>query len=96
MTEVIEERTAIGRLSQYRLFEAGGKSAREAKEDLIVGTLAEADGTSPSIAACAESMAVLWSLRYDELELAEPLAQLIRDERIVRAHDGGLSLSKGE
>jgi hypothetical protein len=96
MTEVVEERTAIGRLSQYRLFEAGGKSAREAKEDLIVGTLAEADGESPSIAACAESMAALWGLRYDELELAEPLTQLIRDERIVRAHDGTLSLSEGE
>ena len=96
MTEVIEERTAIGRLSQYRLFEAGGKSAREAKEDLIVGTLAETDGTSPSIAACAESMAALWTLRYDELELAEPLTRLIRDGRIVRAHDGTLSLSTDE
>ncbi len=56
MTEVVEERTAIRRLSQYRLLEAGGRSAREAKEDLIVATLAEVGGDSPSIAECAESM----------------------------------------
>jgi hypothetical protein len=83
-------------LSQYRLFEAGGESAREAKEDLIVATLAEMDGTSASIAACAESMAVLWTLRYDDLELADPLSHLVRDGRVVRAHDGTLSLSTRE
>jgi predicted nucleic acid-binding protein len=93
MTEVVEERTAIGRLSQYRLFEAGGKSAREAKEDLIVATLAEMGGTAPSIAACAVSMATLWSLQYDELELALPMTRLIRDGRITRAHDGEVALS---
>jgi hypothetical protein len=96
MTEATEERTTIRRLSQYRLFEAGGESAREAKEDLIVATLAETDGISASIAACAESMAVLWTLQYDDLELADSLSHLVRDERVVRAHDGSLSLSTSE
>ena len=96
MTEAVDERTAIRRLSQYRLFEAGGESARQAKEDLIVATLAEVGGTSASIAECAESMDVLWTLRYDDLELADPLNHLVREGRVLRGHDGSLSLGTDE
>jgi hypothetical protein len=96
MVEVIEERTAIRRLSQYRLFEAGGQSAREAKEDLMLGTLAESGGTVASITACAESIEILWSMRYDELELADAVNHLVRDGRVLRSHDGSLSLSATE
>lgn len=92
----VDERTAVRRLSHYRLFEGGGESARVAKEDLIVATLAEMDGEAGSIAACAEAMAVLWGLKYDDLELADPLNHLIRDGRVCRAPDGVLALSEGE
>jgi hypothetical protein len=93
MAETVGDRTSIRRLSQYRLFESGGETAREAKGDLIVATLAEADGTCASIHECAEHMAVLWGLTYDELELADALVELLRDDRVIREHDGRLELS---
>jgi predicted nucleic acid-binding protein len=41
-------------------------------------------------------MAVLWTLQYDDLELADSLSHLVHDGRVVRAHDGSLSLSTSE
>ena len=94
--EVTDERIAIRRLSQYRVFEGGGESARQAKEDLIVATLAETDGMSESITACADNMATLWRLKYDDLELADALGHLIHEQKVIREHDGSLHLTSSE
>jgi len=86
----------IRRLSQYRPFERGGQSARERKEDLILAGLAEAGGACTSIGDCAATLRTLWGLRYDDLELADPIAHLIAEGRIVRNTSGAPSLSTDE
>ena len=91
-----DDLATIRRLSQYRPFERGGASARETKEDLILAAIAEAGGRCASIGDCASTIEVLWGLHYDGLGLAEPINRLIAEKRVMRANDGGLSLSDGE
>jgi hypothetical protein len=86
----------IRRLSQYRPFERGGQSARERKEDLVVAGLAEAGGSCTSIGDCAAAINALWGLSYDELELADPIAHLIAEQRLVRDSSGSIALADSE
>lgn len=91
-----DDLATIRRLSQYRPFEHGGASARETKEDLILAAIAEAGGRCTSISDCASTIETLWGLHYDALELADPINHLIAEQRVLRANDGGLSLSATE
>src|ERR687888_2592524 len=55
MAQASELRT-IRALSQYRPFEGGGASVRDAHEDLVLAAFAEAAGSFPSIADAAEAI----------------------------------------
>jgi predicted nucleic acid-binding protein len=86
----------IRRLSQYRPFEGGGTSAREAKQDLLLATLAEAGGSCDSIGECNTYLTTLWGLTFEELELADLLNALIHAGQLNRGADGTIALSPAE
>lgn len=92
----MDDLTAIRRLSAYRPFERGGASALEAKQDLILATLAEAGGACASLSECRESAQTLWGLALDHLEIAQAVNGLIAAGSILRAADGALELSPSE
>lgn len=85
----------IRKLSQYRPFERGGRDAREAQEDLLLAALAEAGGTLESVRACCETIAVLFSLHLDEVEVGAALNGLVKGKRVQR-ENGEFKLSPVE
>jgi hypothetical protein len=90
-----EDLATVRRLSQYRPFERGGASAREAVEDLVLASLAEAGGTFDSVEACRDAVRTLFSLDLDDIEVGRALAALTRERRVTR--DGyGFELALGE
>jgi hypothetical protein len=86
---------AISRLSQYRPFEAGGATAREAIDDLLLACLAEAGGEAKSINDCVDTASTLFTVTLNEVEVARSLGDLVKAELVVRT-DGRFRLSSDE
>ena len=84
------------RLSQYRPFERGGASARDAQDDLVLAALAELDEPCPSIQACSEYLEAGFEIRLDTLEIARALDTLMNGGQVIRGKDGAYALSPGE
>lgn len=78
---------AVRALSQYRPFERGGASAREAQEDLLAACIAESGGSVPSRAALRDAVETLFRIELHQAEVDRGLGQLIKDNRVSR--DGG-------
>jgi hypothetical protein len=76
--------TAVRRLSQYRPFEGGGASAREAIDDLVLACLAEADGGSASLPECVDIAKTLFTIELHDAEVARSAGDLIDGERVER------------
>jgi hypothetical protein len=79
------ELPVVQRLSQYRPFERGGASAREAQEDLVLATLAERDGPCASIDECRTDISGLFGIELDTMEVARFLEALKKDTATVAA-----------
>lgn len=86
---------AVSRLSQYRPFEAGGASAREAIDDLMLACLAEAGGETSSISDLVETAATLFTVDLNEVETARSLNDLVKAGTVERV-DGHFRLSEAE
>jgi adenylate kinase family enzyme len=85
----------IRSLSQYRPFEGGGSSVKEAHEDLVLAAIAEAGGSCKSIEACADAITTLFTVELSELAVAGALNSLVRESRVE--HDRGtFALSEAE
>lgn len=74
----------IRKLSQYRPFERGGRSALEAQEDLLVAALAEAGGSLEGIEGCRGAIGGLFSLDLDEVEVGRALNALLKTGAVRR------------
>ena len=85
----------IQRLSQYRPFERGGASSREAQEDLVLTALAEQGGACPSIEGCRDCIATLFGIDLDRVEVARCLDALGK-QGFVTTSDGEFRLSDAE
>jgi predicted nucleic acid-binding protein len=68
----------IRRLSQYRPFERGGASAREAIDDLVVAGLAENGGSCETLSECVEILHTLFRVNLDEVEVARSIGGLVK------------------
>jgi hypothetical protein len=90
-----QELQAIRALSQYRPFEGGGESVREAHEDLVLAALAEAGGVCSNIAAITEAIQTLFGLSLPELSVAAAINSLVEASQVVPETDG-YSLSATE
>ena len=77
--------TTIRKLSQYRPFERGGRDALEAQEDLVLAALAEAGGSIDGIAACAAAISALFTLDYDDIEIARAVNSLLARGDVERS-----------
>ncbi|MBS1882106.1 MAG: hypothetical protein JSS97_04025 [Actinobacteria bacterium] len=86
---------AVSRLSQYRPFEGGGASAREAIDDLILASLAEAGGKASSISDIVETAKTLFTVDLHEAEVARSLGDL-EGAKTVERSDGYFSLAPFE
>jgi predicted nucleic acid-binding protein len=86
---------AIRALSQYRPFEGGGDSVKDAHEDVVLAALAEAEGFCESIDACCETIRTLFRLDLSTLAIAGALAGLVREERVV-SEGTGFRLTESE
>jgi hypothetical protein len=87
---------AIRALSQYRPFEGGGESTRDAQDDLVLAVLAEAGGSVAKVAECRSHLDVLFRLRLEEVTVAAALARLIKSGSVNRLTTGGYELSAEE
>ncbi len=74
-------------LSQYRPFERGGAGPREAQEDLLLASLAEAGGSCASPAELRDATTTLFGVDLHQVEVDRALGQLIKDLRVE--HTGG-------
>jgi hypothetical protein len=79
---------AIRALSQYRPFEGGGDSVRDAHEDVVLAALAEAEGSCGSIDSCCETIRTLFRLDLSALAIAGALNNLVREGRVVSEGTG--------
>jgi predicted nucleic acid-binding protein len=78
----------IRALSQYRPFESGGASVRDAHADLALAALAEAGGHCADLKALRETIDTLFQIDLSEMSLANALNQLIKEHRITRTGGG--------
>lgn len=85
----------IRKLSQYRPFERGGQDAIEAQEDLVLAALAEAGGSIDGVQACREAISTLFTLEFDDIEIARALGTLLDEGRVER-NGTAFELSKAE
>jgi predicted nucleic acid-binding protein len=67
----------IRRLSQYRPFERGGASAREAIDDLVMAGLAENGGACETLKECVDVLHTLFRVNLDEVEVARSIGDLV-------------------
>jgi hypothetical protein len=74
----------IRALSQYRPFEAGGESVRDAYEDLILAALAEADGGCEAIEDLHSTIFTLFRIDLELLSIAGTLNQLKTDGKVLQ------------
>jgi hypothetical protein len=89
------ELRTIRALSQYRPFEGGGESVRDAHADLALAALAEAGGSCTGSTPLKEAIHTLFRIDLSELSLAAALKQLIGEER-VRTEGGSFVLEEIE
>lgn len=85
----------IRKLSQYRPFERGGRSALEAQEDLIVAALAEAGGSLDGVEGCRSAVDSLFTLGLDDVEVGRALNALLKTGAVKR-EGSAFVLSAGE
>jgi hypothetical protein len=85
---------AVRRLDQYRPFEKGGATAREAVDELVLAFLAENDGKVSSIEECVDIGKTLFTVNLHEVEVARSLQDLLKSERIE--DQDGFRLVEGE
>jgi hypothetical protein len=78
----------IRALSQYRPFEGGGESVRDAHADLALAALAEAGGECADIQDLREAIHALFQIDLSELSLAAALRELLKEERLVTKGSG--------
>jgi hypothetical protein len=78
----------IRALSQYRPFEGGGASVRDAHADLTLAALAEAGGQCADINALRDAIDTLFQIDLSEISVAQAVKQLIEESRITRVSDG--------
>jgi predicted nucleic acid-binding protein len=74
----------IWRLSQYRPFERGGASAREAIDDLIKAGLAENGGSCETLTECVDVLHTLFRINLDEVEVARSIGDLVKSGCVLR------------
>lgn len=86
---------AVSRLSQYRPFEAGGATAREAIDDLVLACLAEAGGKATSIKDLVQIAGTLFTVDLHEAEVARSLDDLQKSQAVDQV-DGSFQLSSTE
>ena len=94
MPDPITTTQVVGRLSQYRPFERRGRSAREAQEDLILGTLAERGSPVPSLEELRSDVVALFGIELDGAEIARSVGTLCDEGRVTKV--GQISLSNEE
>src|SRR5207302_5667757 len=63
----------IRSLSQYRHFEGGGESVKEAYEDLVLASMAEAGGSIGSVEDCQSAIYTLFQLDLELIAVAGAL-----------------------
>lgn len=85
---------AVRRLDQYRPFEKGGATSREAVDELVLIFLAENDGRVSSIEECVDIGKTLFTVDLHEVEVARALQDLIKAARVEK--NDGFRLTKGE
>jgi hypothetical protein len=85
----------IQRLSQYRPFERGGASSREAQEDLVLTALAEQGGGCGAIEECRECISALFGIDLDRVEVARSFDSLIK-QKLVTKNSGAFQLAEAE
>ena len=78
----------IRALSQYRPFEGGGASVREAHADLTLAALAEAGGACGDMEALRENIHTLFQIDLSELSLGSAVSDLIEEGRLVKNAHG--------
>jgi VIT1/CCC1 family predicted Fe2+/Mn2+ transporter len=82
------ELTTIRALSQYRPFEGGGASVRDAHADLLLAALAEAGGDCSDIDSLRDTVNTLFRIELSNLAVANALNQLIAEGRIAHVGRG--------
>src|SRR5690242_14577516 len=75
----------IRALSQYRPFEGGGQSVRDAHADIALAALAEARGAVDGVRALRETIHALFRVDLSELSVAAAVNQLSAEGRL-RGH----------
>lgn len=88
MSNIDQDALTIRRLNQYRPFERGGASAREAQEDLLLAVLAEAGSEIATVGLCSTAIKTLWGIELDDVETARAMSVLIGEQRVERDEDG--------
>lgn len=85
----------IRALSQYRPFEGQGGSRRDAQDDIVLATFAEAGGSVTTTAECCSHIETLFGLKFAEVTIAAAIGRLIKDE-IVQRTSGGFKIEDSE
>ena len=85
---------AVRRLDQYRPFEKGGATSREAVDEFVLIFLAENDGQVASVEECVDIGKSLFTVNLHEVEVARSLQDLIKAGRVEK--EGGFKLTEVE